>query len=245
MTKSSSLISFSTSLLLDAMYYHAARSCYLTAKNALAGIRRTKQGFLDLRNKEDLIKRTNENSDKSYNKLEQIYIQMESAEHNIGSSYGPYLQNIALTHILCTTAAEAHINVIARKKFKGKFMDHFERISLEGKWLFLPKIVGNSSFDPGSEQFQNFSKLIKYRNELVHYKGQKEKWDGFEYGEPQFFNKLGLTIGEARKSLKTIKIMFLEIAKMTNIDPPFWIRKGYDDLPQEIATNFFSIEVEK
>jgi hypothetical protein len=96
-----------------------------------------------------------------YDELEPIYIQMEGAEFDIGSAYGPYMQHIALTHILCATAAEAHINVVAKGRLKGKFKDNFEKISLEGKWLFLPKILGKAGFDQGAEPFQSFSKLNK------------------------------------------------------------------------------------
>ena len=245
MNKSYSLPSFSSSLLLDAMYYHAARKHYLAAKSSVAGIRKARQRFINLRNEEELFLQKYSNSKEKYDKLEPIYIKMESVEHNIGAAYGPYLQHIALTHILCTTAAEAHINVIAKSVFKGRSKDIFERISLEGKWLFFPKIIGQSGFEQSSDLFLNFSKIIKYRNELVHYKGHKEKWEGLEYGEPKFLGKLGLTIGEARKSLEIIKLMFLELAKIININPPYWLRKGYDNLPEEIIMNFFSIDIEK
>ena len=181
----------------------------------------------------------------AYDEIEPIYIQMEHAEYVIGAAYGPYLQNIAITHILCATTAEAHITGIAKGRLRGKFKEIFEKISLEGKWLFLPKILGEMSFDQGSEPFQSFSKLIKYRNELIHYKGRQEEWEGFEYGEPKFLEKLGLSLTEARNSLKTVGEMILEFSKMIKNDPPHWLRKGYYDLPDDITTNFFDIVVER
>ena len=110
---------------------------------------------------------------------------------------------------------------------------------------FLPKILENTTFDQGSEPFQSFSKLIKYRNELVHYKGRKESWESFEQGMPEFLDKLGLSLRKARKSIQTVREMILEISRMINQGPPYWLREGYHDLPQNIVTNFFEIDIEK
>lgn len=237
--------SWSTTLLVDAMYFHAARKCYETAEQALKGIDNSRKYFEKLRNKEAIIIERYDNDLRAYDKLEPIYIQMEGAEYRIGAAYGPYLQNIAITHILCATAAEAHINGIAKGKLKGKFKEIFEKISLEGKWLFLPKILGKITFNQGSEPFQSFSKLIKYRNELIHYKGRSEKWEGFEYGEPKFLERLGLSLTEASNSLKTIRGMIIEISRLIENDPPHWLRNGYDGLPDDITTNFFDVVVER
>ena len=238
--------SWSTTLLVDAMYFHAGRKCYEAAKQALKRIDKSRKYFEKLRNKEAIIiERYDNDIIEAYDKLEPLYIQMEGAEYRIGAAYGPYLQNIAITHILCATSLEAHINNIAKGRLKGKFGDIFEKISLEGKWLFLPKVLGKMTFNQGSEPFQSFSKLIKYRNQLIHYKGRSEKWEGFEYEEPKFLEKLGLSLTEATNSLITVKKMVIEIARLINIDPPHWLRKGYDDLPDDITTNFFDVIVER
>lgn len=238
--------SWSTTLQIDAMYFHAAKNCCEAASSTLENIDKAKNAFADLRNEEaEILERYDNDSWKAYDDLEPIYIQMENAEFDIGAAYGPYLQNIALTHILCVTAAEAHINIIAKARLEGKFRDNFEKISIEGKWLFLPKILGNTTFNQGAEPFQGFSELIRYRNELVHYKGRKESWEGFEQGMPKFLDKLGLFLTNARKSIKAVRGMILEISKMINQQPPYWLREGFDDLPPDIVTNFFEITIEK
>jgi hypothetical protein len=237
---------WSTSLLIDAMYFHAAKESCKAAKVSLKGVGKARKAFADLRNKEaEILDQYVGDSWKAYDDLEPIYIQMESAEYGIGAAYGPYFQNIALAHILCATSAEAHINLIAKGHLKGKFRDNFERISIEGKWLFLPEILGKTTFDQGSEPFQSFSEMVKYRNELVHYKGRKESWGSIEQGMPKFLDKLGLSLRKARKSLRTVREMILEISKMINRKPPYWLREGYDELPQDIVTNFFEVDIEK
>lgn len=238
--------SWSTTLLVDAMYYHAAQENYKAAKTALKDIEKADKGFARLRAKEkQILDKHNGDSFSAYDELEPIYIQMEDAEYSIGIAYGPHLQYLALTHILCAAAAEAHINQIAKETLTGKCRDQFEKVSLEGKWLFLPKMIGKYCFDQGAEPFQSFSMLIKYRNELVHYKGKKENWKGFEQGLPKFLDQLGLSLPEAARSLQTIKMMIRELSKMTRKEPPYWIRKGYAKLPADIVTNFLKIEVER
>lgn len=237
---------WSTTLLIDAMYFHSARGCCDVAKISLKGIGKARKEFADLRNEEaDILDRYDGDSWKAYDDLEPIYIQMESAEYNIGAAYGPYLQNIVLNHILCATALEAHINLIAKRRLKGKFRDNFGKISIEGKWLFLPKILGKTTFDQGAEPFQSFGKMIRYRNELVHYKGRKESWADFEKGMPKFLDKLGLSLRKARRSIWAVREMILKLSKMIGEEPPYWLREGYDALPRDIVTNFFKVEMEE
>ncbi len=237
---------WSTTLSIDAMYFHSAKGCCEVAKVSLKAIGKARKAFADLRNEEaDILDQHDGDSYKAYDDLEPIYIQMDGAEYDIGAAYGPYLQNIALTHILCATASEAHINLIAKGRLKGKFRDNFEKISIEGKWLFLPKILGKATFNQGSEPFQSFGKLIKYRNELVHYKGRKESWATFEEGMPKFLDKLGLSLRKARGSIWAVREMILELSKMIDEEPPYWLREGYDDLPRDIGLNFFEVIIEK
>jgi len=232
-------------LQIDEMYFHAAKSCCENASSAIVNIENAKKTFTGLRNEEaEILERYDGDSWKAGDELETICIQMEGAEYDIGAAYGPYLQSIALTHILCVTAAEAHINLIAKARLSGKIRDNFERISIEGKWLFLPKILGNTTFDQGAEPFQGFSKLIGYRNELVHYRGRKERCDSFEHGMPKFLDRLGLSLTEAWKSIDTVKGIILQMAAMINQKSPHWLREGYEDLPQDIVTNFFDITLE-
>lgn len=235
-----------TTLRIDSMYFHAAKISYAAAKQALTGIEKARKDFELLRQEElDILDKYNGDPLKAYDELEPLYIQMESAEYKIGSAYGPYLQHIAMTHILCTTATEAHINMIAKEQLRGKHREYFDKIPLEGKWLFLPKILGKPGFNPGTEPFQSFSMMIKYRNMLVHYKGQREEWRWISEGEPSFLEQMGLSLREAQRSLNTVKEIILALSDMIGRKRPYWLRKRYDELPPDIVTNFFEIESEK
>src|SRR5262245_40026376 len=79
-----------------------------------------------------------DDADARIRKQEPLATQMESAEHDVGVAHAPRLEALATTHVLCAAALESHVNLRAHALLAGKQLDHFERISLEGKWLFLP-----------------------------------------------------------------------------------------------------------
>src|SRR5439155_11137514 len=96
------------------------------------------------------------------------------------------------THLLCASCLEAHINQHAKDVLAGKEYDDFDKISLTGKWRFLPKLLGKAGFESGTEPFQSFDRLVGWRNDLIHYKRRREEWNSKPI--PGFLEKLGLTI---------------------------------------------------
>jgi hypothetical protein len=159
-----------TALKLDAMYCHAARKCCDKARKAEPKVQHALKHFKRLEDQSRRILAKYEgDAYKAYDKLEPIYIQMQGASERIAFAYSPLLEGVACTHILCTAALEGHINSRADELLTGKLHRKFEAIDLEFKWLLLPRLVGKSGFDPGAQPFQGFSRLVKFRNALVHY----------------------------------------------------------------------------
>lgn len=212
-----------TTLLLDAMCFHAARRNYDAATRCVPAIRKAESDFEILLQQETTILEEHRGGPvSSYNEHERLAVMMESQEYEIGLAYGPFLQHLATVHILCATSLEAHINMRAKETLKGRFLRDFERISLEAKWLFLPKLLGTSGFEPGNEPFQSFARLIKYRNGIVHYKGRKEGWN-MQGGVPSFLEKLGFTLEAAENSLDCVKNMIMALANQLHQETPHWL----------------------
>jgi hypothetical protein len=219
------MISFThyTTLLLDAMCYHAAQLIYDSAARCIPRIRQAESDFDNLLQQEiALLERHRNNLDGAYDEHERLAIVMEGQEYEIGLVYGPFLQHLATVHILCVTSLEAHINIRAKETLRGQFFRDFERIPLEAKWLFLPKLLGFPGFNPGAEPFQGFSQLVKYRNKIIHYKGRKEEWSR-QGCVPSFLEKLGFTLEAAQNSLDSVKSMITEIANQLEQEPPHWL----------------------
>ena len=159
-----------------------------------------------------------------YDKHEPLAIQLEGADYDVGVAYGPYLQALAITHIMSAAALESHINGRGKEFLNGKTLEQFERISLDAKWLFLPRMLGAKGFDPGAQPYQGFAKLITTRNELVHYKGREEDWQISGSAVPSFLEKLGLTAEAAKQSLESVRGMIKSLAEQLKQEMPYWLR---------------------
>ena len=159
------------------MYYHAARHAYEAVQRCAPAIKKAQARIERLIAKEHRILATHDGDRyAAADELETIYIQMEDAEYAMGAAYGPLLEHLATVHILATPSVEAHVDSQAHELLSGQVWSEFDRLSIQGKWLLLPRVLGKAGFDPGKQPFQRFAQLAKLRNNLVHYKVKKEDW---------------------------------------------------------------------
>src|SRR5215472_2001324 len=135
-----------TVLAVDALYFVAANDALTRAKQSASRIEKEENRVASLQSKIDAL---NENeaggegrmfATKNYNRLEELSISMEGAEYDLGAAYGPMLQDVAVVHLLSAASLEAHINIQGQDRMRGRSWSLFERLSLEAKWLFLPKL---------------------------------------------------------------------------------------------------------
>lgn len=207
-----------TRLSLETLYYYSASFHFEKARNSLPKLQKALKQFRELEKEEKRLKEKNAD----YSKLESIAIQIvDNANPLVESSYKPFLEGVALTHILCVASLEAHINVIAKDILSGKILENFDQLSIEGKWLYLPLLSGVSSFNPGIQPFQDFSALIKIRNALVHYKPKIEDFNGEVV--PGYLDMLGLSIPRAEISIKVVPAMVSKLAEFLKRPIPLWI----------------------
>ena len=215
-------------LAADAMYFQAARNALSRAAAQVRRIDRAKARVDSLQGKIDVFSQSpdGERDDRvafrNYSKLEPLCIQMEGAEYQLGQAYGPMLYDLATTHILCVACAEAHINVQAQGRLHGRDWDAFERLPIDAKWIFLPKLLTLPGFDPGKEPFQGFDMLLRTPNRLAHFRLQKEPWQSGGV-VPEFVERLGLTLESAGSSLRSVDWMTTELARQLGQQRPYWL----------------------
>jgi hypothetical protein len=228
-------------LAVDAMYFQAAQQALSRASSCTERIDRSR-GVIE--NLQDRISALSCGSDgerdvrivsRNYNKLEPLYVQIEDAEYLLGEGYGPMLQDLAAVHILCVASAEAHINIRAQDRLCGRDWGTFERLLVDAKWLFLPKLLSLPGFDPSRQPFQDFDLLLKVRNKLTHYRKQKEPWDSPDV--PEFLTTLGLNLESGERSVKAVREMLLALAQQLQQEPPYWFTRERE--------NFFELTFEK
>jgi hypothetical protein len=210
--------------MVDAMYLNEAERVLELAIKGRHAVERAMRKVERLnRRRERILEKHHGNSFAAYDDLEPISIQLEAAENDLGVAYAPVLQAIATVHILAAASLEAHINGRGIQLHAGKHFELFERSSLEAKWIKLPRLLGLAGFDGCAEPFRSFSRLVKLRNALVHYKSKLEDWT--PPGVPGFLLELGLTPDDAEKSIKAAKSMISRLAQELGESEPVWLRR--------------------
>lgn len=232
---------YQTSLSADAMYYHAARRALNRAVELLPKVANLTAQWKDCENKKQaILSKYSGDPSKITNiddecELERIYVfQGDYLHGQIETAYSPFIEDISVTHILCAASLEAFINMLSDEALQGEAARQFDRLPLEGKWLFLPRLVGCPGFTAGAEPYQSFARLIKYRNNLVHFKSKK---DPVEWGHlPALADKLGLTREAGERSLSTVSAMITDFCKQRSEPEPMWLTGGDD-------TNYFEFSI--
>lgn len=209
--------------MLDAMYYHIALESFRKAEEYWEQVDSLLGQFRCLwQSWDEIVKRYEYDYTAAADELEPLAITMESMEGEITYSLGPFLQAATQTHVFSAAALESHINVRASEHLPHRLFEEFDRLSLEGKWLMLPRILGVEGFDPGRQPFQDMAVLVRMRNQLLHYKGREEPWSPTN-PVPSYIIAMGLTLDHSRRSLGIVETMIRTLAHQLGENPPNWL----------------------
>lgn len=221
MVKSYKNIQQFSALNIDAMFFNLATNNLSHAINNENIVHETKTELASIKWLDD-YKAWNlgDEIDVCFTDDEIAYVEELEERHN--SAFSIFLQSIAATHIFCAAALEAYINKKSAIFLNGKLLDNFDKLSLEGKWLFLPNLFSQTSFNPGEQPFQGFSHLIKIRNKLVHYKEIKVPYS-YNEKSTKLYDQLGLSLKDANNSLEATKGMISKLAEIQKTPSPAWI----------------------
>lgn len=210
---------FFTTLSVDAMFFRAATEHYERARNWQPAVAIALEAAQSLHDRAYAIPDTPEN----FHELVSLGNELHDRECDLATAHAPVLAALGSAHILAASATEAHINQRAKSALSGKLWDNFERMSVEAKWLFYPRLIGHESFDPGAKPYQQLCRLFGRRNALIHYKPRREPWKSF--GVPSFLSALGLSLDAALESLAAVQGAISEIARILGEEPPQWLYK--------------------
>jgi hypothetical protein len=224
-------------LRLDALYYRAAKASLRSIESGMKKVDQAQKRFDALKAKEERILTKHERKrqhiedsrpDREYNvhaeaydELEPIYIQMNDADYQLSEAYEPVVYHAAMAHVLGAAALESHINRVASELLTGQMLEEFDRLSLTGKFLYLPSLMGFPSFNRAIEPYQSFHALVRLRNRLIHYKEKEEDWSGSLV--PGFLEDLGLTYEAAKKSVIAARGMIVRLAEIIGSESPSWL----------------------
>lgn len=142
--------------------------------------------------------------------------------------------------ILCAMCLEAYINGFVQDHLPQR-MSYIEKMEVIPKWLLVPGLLGkNDCFNTGSEPFQHFALIIKWRNNyLAHYKHEFRSPTNLEtIGRvSEIYSVCNAEISE--RSVKTVQDMIQQINTCFGFLIPSWIQR---QIPRwDARTNQFGV----
>ncbi|WP_147444836.1 hypothetical protein [Corallococcus sp. CA053C] len=212
-----------TSVDVDVMYYWMAMRALKRAKRVRKTIDSVESEWrLAEAREEAVLRRYGGDEAAAYDELEADAIHMVDGLHpELESKYGHYAECISLIYVFGATALEAHINSRAMELSRSWF-DSFDKLPLDGKWLFFPKVKGLKGFEPGEETYGRFLKLIAMRNRLVHFKvNTTELWKAGRV--PSFVMAKDFSVDSAEKALGAARSMICMLAGQMSEKNPDWV----------------------
>jgi hypothetical protein len=119
--------------------------------------------------------------------------------------YEPVVRHYSLAIISVITSAETFINEVAEVVIEGNTArEYFDKLPIQAKWLFLPKLMGmKCNFSLDKKPLQDFSKAVKIRNALIHFKGRRNILG--EKKTPAFLVELGLLPKNIKNAIDSVR----------------------------------------
>jgi len=146
----------------------------------------------------------------------------DEAADRFRHQFGVFLQSLVITHVLSAMSLEAYINRVASEHLSRRFLGAFERLSLEEKWIFLPRLLGAETFEPGSEPFQGFASLLRRRNRLVHAKATNI--GRLLLPDRTIDDLMSDGMRDARHSIVTVDAMCGRLSDLLSLPLPDWLK---------------------
>jgi len=127
--------------------------------------------------------------------------------------------------VLCAMCLEAYIKGFAQDHLQSFWTEDMERMEVRVKWLVIPAMLGKADcFQRGSQPYQDFAKLIRWRNnDLAHYK--------HDFQSPAEIVGIGrvskiytiCSAANAQRAIETLRQMIQRINEELGFAVPNWL----------------------
>jgi hypothetical protein len=123
---------------------------------------------------------------------------------------------------LSAMCLEAYINGVMQERLPSVSAD-LEGMEIRAKWLATPLMLGHADcFDKGAMPFQAFTELVKWRNQLVHYKRSFDL--PVEQGGRRISKLHGIcNAANAGQAVNTVERMVQRLCSRLGVGEPRWL----------------------
>jgi hypothetical protein len=224
-------------LELDGLYLFAARQHVSRATPPKSRIRRLTQRLIRLHDALP-IHRWNEDdegeeepgvdSSDIHDRLVTIGNNIEDTYFQLVRAFRPSWQHCAEAIILSTLSVEAHMNrriieLVSSSKERDK-------LTWAGppheKMQKVLRYLGKKAFSTSDKTFCDYQHVVRYRNNLAHYKPKLMLYD--DGRPPRLPENLGLIPREAKKAVRIGEDLIEAFSQRLGVSPPAWVRRNVD-----------------
>lgn len=136
------------------------------------------------------------------------------------------LEHSATAIILSVQSLEAYINGVSQEEIPD-YWENLEKANIRAKWQTVPHLVtGEKVFESGEATFGKFTRAVKCRNRIVHFKKDTEEFvdrDDYGYVSPviEYANHR-----EAYKAVSAVKEMIEQFSEARGEPTPDWVNSN-------------------
>ncbi|WP_133305079.1 hypothetical protein [Halonotius pteroides] len=136
------------------------------------------------------------------------------------------LEHSATAIILSVQSLEAYINGVAQEELPD-YWENLEKANIRAKWQTVPHLVtGGKVFESGEATFGKFTRAVRCRNQIVHFKKDTEEFverDDYGYVSPviEYANHR-----EAYKAVSAVKEMIEQFSEARGEPSPDWVNSN-------------------
>ena len=105
--------------------------------------------------------------------LQERIRKIQEFENKIAEAYSRRERTAVIPIVFGAMCLEAFIYCYGASHISGKYMkEHLDKLSLQSKFLIVPKLVTGKQFPTDSQAYEGLVKLKEDRNSLVHFKSK-------------------------------------------------------------------------
>ncbi len=138
-----------------------------------------------------------------FNKLNNEPLNSDEAEKRLFNLQECYEEMASCAVITVTFAAmclEAFFYDLGASKLGDRFvLDNLDKLDIKSKFLVYPKLICGQSPDKSHVAYERLTKLVKLRNELIHFKSQPFELDHIHKAS-EFHDDLNMQLKEGVKN---------------------------------------------
>ncbi len=136
------------------------------------------------------------------------------------------IESSAACIVFCVLCLETYINLVGEEYCQKVWSGRYARANLATKWISIPYVLGSPDcFELKSKLYSDFIKVVKWRNQIVHYEVKFKKTQPIQDQKraSQIYSICNLK--NAELAVETTRAMIVRLSNKTPVKIPSWLER--------------------